>query len=667
MAATPVILRHDPSAVELVDRFILDSTHGRIEFEPLRAFIDGDPGAVLLVEFFDKDPARIDHLAEDLERQGLGHHIYRAVNMEDQARIWDLRKAALGLTMSQMGDAKSISFVEDTAVAPEHLQNYIARFQHILARHQIASGFYAHASVGLLHIRPVVNMKTADGVEKFSLIAQEVADLVLEYGGALSGEHGDGLVRAPFQEQMFGSVLYKAFCQLKDRFDPEGLFNPGKIVRAPALTANLRFGSNYGTSEPTTAYDFSDFGSMAQATEQCSGVGACRKTLSGAMCPSYMATRDESASTRGRASALRQALSGQFGPGGLGDDELLPILDLCLECKACKRECPTGVDMARLKSEFLHQRHQRHGTPLGTEFLARIDRSAAWGQRLAPYSNWIANTSAARFFNERILGLDRRRPLPAFARSTFLAQWDGSAKSGDIALFADTFSNYFEPEQLTAATRLAQFLGAQVELAPRVCCGRALISKGLLDEAAQKAGATTRALTPLAERGIPILFCEPSCYSAVCDDHPLLLRGAAQEQARKVASACQLFDTWAALEIEEADLPLRAGPSQLLVHGHCHQKALQGMGATTALLKAIPGSEVIALDSGCCGMAGLFGYEHYDLSQAIGERRLLPAVRQAGSDAKVVATGFSCRQQIAHFTGTAAHSPATLLLSLIQE
>ena len=266
MAATPVILRHDPSAVELVDRFILDSTHGRIEFEPLRAFIDGDPGAVLLVEFFDKDPARIDHLAEDLERQGLGHHIYRAVNMEDQARIWDLRKAALGLTMSQMGDAKSISFVEDTAVAPEHLRDYIARFQQILARHQIASGFYAHASVGLLHIRPVVNMKTADGVEKFSLIAQEVADLVLEYGGALSGEHGDGLVRAPFQEQMFGSVLYKAFCQLKDRFDPEGLFNPGKIVRAPALTANLRFGSNYGTSEPTTAYDFSDFGSMAQAT-----------------------------------------------------------------------------------------------------------------------------------------------------------------------------------------------------------------------------------------------------------------------------------------------------------------------------------------------------------------------------------------------------------------
>ena len=664
MAATPVILQHEPSAIELVDRFILDSTQGRIEFEPLRAFIQGDPGAVLLVEFFDDDPARIDRLAADLAQRELGHYVYRAIAAEDQARIWELRKAALGLTMSQMGDAKSIAFVEDTAVAPEHLHDYIARFQQILARHEIPSGFYAHASVGLLHIRPVIDMKTADGVEKFSLIAHEVADLVLEYGGALSGEHGDGLVRAPFQEKMFGSVLYQAFCQLKDGFDPEGLLNPGKIVHAPPLTANLRFGTSYQTNEPETAFDFSDFGSMAQAAEQCSGVGACRKTLTGAMCPSYMATRDESASTRGRASALRQALSGQFGPEGLDDDELLPILDLCLECKACKRECPTGVDMARLKSEFLHQRHQRHGTTLSAKLLARIDRSAAWGQRLAPLSNWIADSGAARFFNERFLGLDRRRPLPTFARRSFLDEWSKTTTPGDVALFADTFSNYFEPDHLAAAARLAQRLGAQVQLAPRVCCGRPLISKGLLDEAAQKAEATTRALTPLAERGTPILFCEPSCYSAVCDDHPLLLRGAAQEQARKVADACQLFDTWAAPAMKRAKLSLQSGPAKILVHGHCHQKALEGTGATIALLSAIPECEVISLDSGCCGMAGLFGYEHYELSQAIGERRLLPAVREAGPDAAVVATGFSCRQQVAHFTGVAAHSPATLLDSL---
>ena len=664
MQATPIILRHDPSAVELVDRFILDSTQGRVEFEPLRAFIHGNPGAVLIVEFFDKDPARIDRLAADLEQHALGHYIYRAIEPADQGKIWELRKAALGLTMSQMGDAKSISFVEDTAVAPEHLHDYIARFQQILARHEIPSGFYAHASVGLLHIRPVVDMKTADGVEKFSRIAHEVSDLVLEYGGALSGEHGDGLVRAPFQEKMFGPVLYTAFCRLKDGFDPEGIFNPGKIVRAPPLTANLRFGTDYKTDEPATAFDFSDFGSMAQAAEQCSGVGACRKMLTGAMCPSYMATRDESASTRGRASALRQALSGQFGPEGLDDDELLPILDLCLECKACKRECPTGVDMARLKSEFLHQRHKRHGAPLSAKLLARIDRAAAFGQRLAPLSNWIAGSSAARLFNERVLGLDRRRPLPAFAKRTFLEDWHQTSTPGDVALFADTFSNYFEPDHLDAAARLAQRLGAQVELAPQVCCGRPLISKGLLDEATRHAEATTHALYPLAQRGVPILFSEPSCYSAVCDDHPQLLRGTAQKQARKVADACRLFDTWAATAIAAADLSLRAGPAQILVHGHCHQKALEGTAATTALLAAVPGSKVVALDSGCCGMAGLFGYEHYELSQAIGERRLLPAVREAGSDTAIIATGFSCRQQVAHFTGVSAYSPATLLESL---
>lgn len=664
MVATPVILEHGPSAVELVDRFILDSTRGKIEFEPLRAFIHGDPGAVLIIEFFDESTERIDRLAIDLDRRGLGHYIYRAIDAADQARIWELRKAALGLTMSQMGNAKSISFVEDSAVAPEHLHDYIARFQQILARYEIPSGFYAHASVGLLHIRPVVDMKSADGVEKFAGIAHAVADLVLEYGGALSGEHGDGLVRAPFQEKMFGPVLYQAFCQLKDRCDPEGLFNPGKIVRAPPLTANLRFGPDYKTREPATAFDFSDFGSMAQAAEQCSGVGACRKTLSGAMCPSYMATRDESASTRGRASALRQALSGQFGPEGLDDDELLPILDLCLECKACKRECPTGVDMARLKSEFLHQRHKRHGAALSARLLGRIDRAAAWGRRFAPLVNWIATTGAARFFNQRVLGLDPRRPLPTFARRTFREEWDAPAAPGDIALFADTFSNYFEPEHLHAAARLAGRLSARVELAPRVCCGRPLISKGLLDQAAHQAAATTRALLPLAERGTPILFCEPSCYSAVCDDHPLLLRGAAQTQARQVADACQLFDEWAAVAMQNADLALRSGPRQILVHGHCHQKALVGTGATSALLAAIPDSQITALDSGCCGMAGLFGYEHYELSRAVGERRLFPAVREAGPDTAVVATGFSCRQQIAHFTGVAAHSPATLLEAL---
>ncbi len=696
MRATPVILEHGPSAVELIDRFMLDKTRGRIEYAPLREFIQGDPGAVLLVEFFGQSDGeledKIERLEADLAGQGLGNYVYRAVGAEVQARIWELRRAALGLTMSQTGDAKAISFVEDTAVPPERLHDYIENFQRILAKYDTQAGFYAHASVGLLHIRPVVNMKSTLGVQRFEAIAGEVADLVLEYGGALSGEHGDGLVRAPFQEKMFGPVLYEAFCEVKSAFDPSNMLNPGKIVHAPALTSNLRFeavdgqadGSTQqppgaggpdadsvgsggeGEEEHATKFDFSDFGGLLRATEQCSGVGACRKTLTGTMCPSYMATRNEIDSTRGRANALRVALSGGLEATGFGDEELLPVLDLCLECKACKRECPTGVDMARLKSEFLHQYHARQGAAFKDRVLSRADRIARWGSRLAPLSNWLAAAGPVRRLNEAVFGLDRRRPLPAFSGRPFTQNWrrgradDASAKT-DVALFADTFNNYYEPEQLTDAVRVLERCGAEVTVAPQVCCGRPLISKGFLDAAARQAAATTAALLPLAEAGTPILFCEPSCYSAVQDDHPRLLRGAAQEEARKVAAACQLVEEWAGPRME----PTKAGPSRVLVHGHCHQKALVGMQPLQRLLGTIPDCDVTVLDSGCCGLAGMFGYEHYDVSKLIGERRLLPAARDLGENEALVSPGFSCRQQIKHFTGVQPKSPVSLLADLL--
>lgn len=669
MAATPIILEHGPSAVELVDRFLLDKTRGRIEFEPLRDFIQGDPGAVLLVEFMGETAgelaARVDRLAADLAERGLGNHVYRALEAAAQSRIWTLRKAALGLTMSETGDAKAISFVEDTAVAPEHLRNYIENFQAILAKYETEAGFYAHASVGLLHVRPVVNMKTVEGTRRFEAIANEVADLVLEYGGALSGEHGDGLVRAPFQEKMFGPTLYAAFCQVKAAFDPQGLFNPGKIVHAPALTANLRFGAGYETPEIETTFDFSDFGGYLRAAEQCSGVGACRKTLTGTMCPSYMATRDENDSTRGRANALRQAILGQIDTGQLGQEEMLPVLDLCLECKACKRECPTGVDMARLKSEYLHQYHQRQGASLPMRALAGVHTVAQWGSRLAPASNWLLNNGATRWLNEQIFGLDRRRPLPAFASRSFISSFSkgqpAQTETATVALFADTFNNFYEPEHLTAAAQLIQKAGGAVAVAPYVCCGRPLISKGFLDAAATQAAATTQALLPLAERDLPILFAEPSCYSAVVDDHPRLLRGAAQADAQRVADACLLFEAWPGLDA----LAPRPMPGQVLLHGHCHQKALVGLESTIKLLSHIPDCQVTALDSGCCGMAGLFGYEHYDISQTIAEDRLLPAVRAMEGESVVVSPGFSCRQQIKHFAGVSAHSPMSLLASLL--
>ena len=668
MSAAPVILEHGPSAVELIDRFMLDKTRGRVEFEPLRDFIHGDPGAVLLVEFFSQAPgelpARIDDLESDLDARGLGNYLHRALEPAEQARIWELRRAALGLTMSQTGDPKAVSFVEDTAVAPERLRDYIENFRAILAKYETEAGFYAHASVGLLHIRPVVNMKSALGVQRFEAIAAEVADLVLEYGGALSGEHGDGLVRAPFQERMFGPAIYDAFCQIKAAFDPINLLNPGKIVHAPALTANLRFGPDYETPDHPTAFDFSDFGGLLRATEQCSGVGACRKTLTGTMCPSYMATRNEIDSTRGRANALRMALAGGLEATGFGDEELLPVLNLCLECKACKRECPTGVDMARLKSEFLHQHHLRRGARLKDRLLSRTDRIARWGSRLAPLSNWLAGAGAARWLNQPLLGLDRRRPLPPFAARPYTR----SRRSGSrphaatpVALFADTFNNYFEPVHLESAALVLERCDAAVTVAPEVCCGRPLISKGFLDAAARQARRVIAALLPLARAGTPILFCEPSCYSAVQDDHPRLLRAEEQAEAQEVADACQLFEEWAGPRMPAT----REGPRRVVVHGHCHQKALVGMQPLQQLLRAIPNCDFTVLDSGCCGLAGLFGYENYEVSRAIGERRLLPAARSLGDGELLVSPGFSCRQQVKHFAAVQAHSPMSLLAELI--
>ncbi len=675
MAATPIILEHGPSAVELIDDFLLDATRGRIEFEPLRAFIQGEPGAVLLVEFFGDTAAelttRLDKLAVDLEERALGYHLHRAETAAAQARIWELRRAALGLTMATTGDAKAISFVEDTAVPPAHLHDYIETFQRILAQHEIHAGFYAHASVGLLHIRPVVNLKTAEGVEKFAAIANEVADLVLEYGGALSGEHGDGLVRAPFQEKIFGPVLYAAFCQLKAAFDPDALLNPGKIVHAPALTANLRYGNGYQPAEINTTFDFSDFGGFQRAAEQCSGVGACRKTLTGTMCPSYMATRDEMHTTRGRANALRLAISGQLDTSGLAQEDLLPVLDLCLECKACKRECPTGVDMARMKSEVLHQLHQQQGATLADRLVAQTAQFSLWGSRVAPLANWSMNLGLVRQLNARLLGFDARRALPTFARRPFEQQFRAQSteerpnpSAGPrVALFADTFNNFYEPEHLAAATTVLTQLGARVEVPPAVCCGRPLISKGFLDAAARQAAATTATLLPLAEADIPILFAEPSCYSAVVDDHPRLLRGAEAAAANRVAAAAHLLETWVAPRLQ--GMMLQAGPRRVLLHGHCHQKALVGVSDTEQLLHAIPDCKVTTLDSGCCGMAGSFGYTHYDVSQAIGEQRLFPALRNLPAATTVVSPGFSCRHQIEHFTGVQATTPMSLLASLL--
>ncbi len=693
LAATPFILQHGPAAVEVVDRYVLDSTWLNPEAARLRDFLQGEPGAILIIEFFGAASQelvpRLDALAAELTRRGFGYHQHQAVDPAAQARIWKLRKAALGLSMAQKGDAKAISFVEDTAVAPEHLRDYIAEFLALIARHGTRAGVYAHASVGCLHVRPVIDLKTEHGVRQFEAIAEEVAGLVRKYGGALSGEHGDGLVRSPFQETMYGPVLYQAFRELKRTFDPLNLLNPGKIVDAPPLSANLRFGPAYVTPDVPTTFDFSADGGIARAAELCAGVGACRKRRDGVMCPSYQATRDEQHSTRGRANALRLALTGQLG-GGLTDPALHAALDLCLECKACKSECPTNVDMARLKAEFLHQYYRKHGLPWHNRVLGHVAALSRWGCRLAPLSNWVARSRPARWLNEKLLGIDRRRVPPRFVRrprpayqcweSPLFTSWD---VKDQVVLFSDTFTASFEPEIEWAAMQFFRHLrrpDAPGYPAPAHwrswpdkqgrCCGRPLISNGLLDEAVALARYNVEVLLPAVEQGLAVFACEPSCVLTFKDDYPALLRGEWRRKAEAVAAACFTFDELAEARLSSrADFVLPAGPKTILVQGHCHQRSLVGMEPTLRLLRRIPGADVIDLDAGCCGMAGSFGYEkeHYEVSRLVGEQRLFPALRQAPADAVIVAPGFSCRMQIAHFTGRRALHPAELLWSLITD
>ncbi len=661
LGATPAILKHGPSAIEVMDSFILDHTHLSPTLQRLReVFVEGNPGAILCIEFYDDTkenlPQTLAALEQDLIQSGAGYRYYKALEPADQARVWTLREAALGLSMTMKEDAKSLSFVEDTAVAPEKLRDYIERFLAIIRRHETSAGIYAHASVGCLHVRPVINMKTAEGLLKFEAIANEVADLVLEFGGALSGEHGDGMVRSPFMEKMFGPVLYQAFRTIKRTFDPDGVFNPRKITDSPPLLSNLRFGAGYKSPTPRTFFDYSEHGGFGGAVEMCSGLGACRKTLEGTMCPSYMVTRDELDVTRGRANALRQP--------DIDDAGLYKTLDLCLECRACKSECPVGVDMARFKSEFLARYWQTYGTPLHAKVLGNVRTIAKLSSHIAGLMNWASATKTVRVFNEAVFGLDQRRTLPALAGKTFTKQCKPGAANPDVLIFNDTFTNYYDPEIGLAAWDVIEAAGQKVALAPNHCCGRPLISKGLLKDARKHASLNTEALYEAARSGQKLVFCEPSCLSAIKEDAPSLLRGEEQQRAQTVADAAILFEDYAAT----LNLNLKPGPPKILLHGHCHQKSMGLLPAAKALLARIPGTTVIDSEAGCCGMAGSFGYskEHFDVSRQIGERRLLPLVRAKDPSTVVVAAGTSCRHQIDDFTGEHAIHPAVLLRSLLR-
>ena len=665
MDATVAALEFQPAAVELIGSMIIRQAKSNLAYARITDFIEGDPEALLVIEIAgdsrDEVRARMDDLGDALAARGLGYTFLKLMRPEDQRKVWDVRKAGLGLMMNVPGDAKPLPFVEDCAVAPEHLPDFVRRFDEIVTSNGTQAGYYGHASVGCLHIRPLINLKDQEGVDRMVSIAEEVGDLVMEYGGSMSGEHGDGLVRSWFNRKMFGEQIYSAFRDVKQAFDPDRIMNPGKIVDAQPMTENLRIGPQYRTVQLDTGFAFRQEGGFAHGVEMCNGQGACRQVLGGTMCPSYMVTREEEHSTRGRANALRAAMSGALPADSLTDRRLYDVLDLCLECKGCAAECPSNVDMAKLKYEFLNQYHRANGYSARNQIFGNIATLSRIGSFFAPMSNWANRLGFVRLMMERQFGIDRRRELPPFAGQTF-TQWfkarGGSpmsaAERGQVVLFPDTFTNYNHPELGRAAVKVMEALGYRV-IVPKIrCCGRPLLSKGMMDRARSNARYNVDRIYGYVEAGAKLVGIEPSCILSFADDYTDLL-GVDARKARAIADSTMLVEQFVDHAVQqgaEISLDGSALPDRILLHGHCHQKALVGAGAALSVLKSIQGCDTVEINSGCCGMAGSFGYEveHYDISMRIGEMTLFPAIRDQEGDFVVVAEGVSCRQQIAQGT-----------------
>ncbi len=669
------IVATGPVAVEMLDRMILDLAAGNAEYARRLDFAEGRPAAVLAAQYYADSAGELADRVEDLARRFEGRPgvlgVRRSLTAAAKDDFWKVRKAGLSLLMGMVGDAKPVAFVEDTAVAPEKLPEFYERFVAIMARHGTHGACYGHADVGCLHIRPVLNVKTGGGVEAMRAIAREVSDLVVEFGGAMSGEHGDGLARSLWNRKLFGAEVYSAFEAIKRAFDPTNRMNPGKVVASNDVADDLRLSPDYRAIEPeVTILDFSAQGGFARAAEMCSGVGACRKTGGGTMCPSYMITRDEEHTTRGRANALRLVMSGALpGGGSLDNPTLHEALDLCLQCKACKTECPSNVDMAKLKAEVLHQSYQGKAIPLGSLLMGSIYRLNPIGSATAPLANWTLRQPWFKWLLEKLAGIDRRRTLPTFD-ANHLRRWfrrhtpdPRAGVRGTVVLLDDCFTTYNNPGVGRAAVSVLEACGYRVELAGLRCCGRPAISKGLLPLGKALARENVARLVEHTRRGTPILGVEPSCLLTLVDEYRDFRLG---PDADLVASMAMLVESFVADPVRVPDLPVRPRPGRVLLHGHCQQKALVGTAGTVAALKRIEGLELRELDSGCCGMAGSFGYElgHYDLSTALANRVILPAVA-ADPDATLVAPGFSCRSQVHGLAGFTPLHPIELIAASI--
>ncbi len=674
MRGTLVAVRHAPAAVELLDRRILDETRHHLEQRENRFWIEGDPEAVLLVELQGDDPgdleARARTLIADYRVQGLGY-AFPVLDPPASDRVWDLRKAGLGLLMNRPGPRKAVTVIEDTAVRVVDLPDYVRRMQALMERHGTRCVYYGHASVGLLHFRPELDLGNPQDRERFRAIAREVADLVSEYGGSLSGEHGDGRLRAPFVERMLGAEAYALLRRVKSAFDPDGIFNPHKVLDAPPIDRDLRAVPRRGVLPGY--FEWREDGGLLGAALRCNGSGNCRKRAGrGTMCPSYMATLEERHTTRGRANVFRQFLAQPEGHAGLSDEHLGAVLDLCLMCKGCKSECPASVDMARMKSEFLQHYHDRHGLPLRARVIDAFGRI----QRLAAYLPGIAG----RVMNDRrvkaLIGLAAARTLPVPAQETF-GRWfahhrpsDGAGERDLILLLTDAYTEYLEPHIGIAAVEVLERAGFLVAPIRGVESGRAQLSQGLLRKARRLLDAAVERLYPAAARGNIVLGLEPSEILTFRDEAPALVSPGLREKARVLAGRARLFEEFVAEAAQRFEtLQFDREPRRILVHGHCHAKALSGMRPLLKTLAIVPGTHIEVIPSGCCGMAGAFGYEseHYELSMQIGELVLFPAIRQASADTLIVANGTSCRHQIQDGVRRHALHPAEVLRMALRD
>jgi FAD/FMN-containing dehydrogenase/Fe-S oxidoreductase len=680
MNAAQHIVHLLPIAVELIDRTMIELAREIAIFRPtLEKFVRGEPAAILLVEFGEADHEenlrrlrKLKHMIGDLgfSWDKSGDHwggMVEVLNPELQAAITELRTSGLNIMMSMKEQGKPVSFVEDCAVPLEHLADYTSRLTAIFDKHGTRGTWYAHAGSGCLHVRPVLNLRLEKDVHAMRVIAEEAFAMVREYKGSHSGEHGDGLVRSEFNEPMFGSRLARAFEEVKDRFDPQGLYNPGKVVRPPKFDdpTLFRYPPGYRGEDIKTHLNWSAYSGAGNgfqgAIEMCNNNGACRKLAGGVMCPSYRATRDERDVTRGRANTLRLAVTGQLGPDALSSDEMAETLKLCVSCKACRRECPTGVDMARMKIEVKAARLAKHGLRLHDRLVGYLPHYAPYAARFPWLANLRDRVPLLRKASEMAAGFSGRRSLPQWRADVYgdRSDWAYTAAPTaepvrEVVLFADTFNRYFERENLDAALRVLVAGGYRVHAAMPadgddrpLCCGRTFLSIGAVDEARREMERTLAALAPYVMRGVPVVGLEPSCLLSFRDEMPALIKS---DAAQALTAQALLLEEFLAREQKEGRLQLPLGPlpKKALLHGHCHQKAFDAMGAVESVLKLVPGLDVQTIESSCCGMAGSFGYdaETIDVSLKMGELSLLPAVRKAPADALIVADGTSCRHQI---------------------